>query len=1226
VPDDLVAILQVPPYTIQPGATQEVRMVLVAGPENDVETDLVVLSNDPARAEIRLSLHIDIVRRPVLDVLLNTLDLGDVVVGTSQDLAFTISNVGLEPLTGSTGLDNTLFTVFPADFTLDPGGSREIRISFATTSTGFAGSVLTISSNGGDARVEVTARGITGTPAIQVQSESVDFGDVLVNNKGEKTLTLSNTGNANLNVTSITISGSQSEEFSVVASSFAVAPGESHTLTVSFIRGSAGVRTGSLTLHHDALGATSEVSLSGTGVQNSVRITVASSLPGTLLGVDGVTAISSQTIDWVIGSEHTISAHSPQGDDLTRYVFSSWSDGGASSHTVIAPENETTYTVTYATEHKLAVNVLPQGSGTIIQAPTGEWIEEGTDVSLTAVPSVDFLFSSWSGNLAGSNAILTFSMNSSKAVIATFVEAGSVQVDPLFITFSNVTVDSIKTETLSLINATPQAVSGEAEISGGDFRLPTTPLAFPIQISKGDTLNIPVSFTPDREGDFSAELKIRITGQDEVSVPLTGVGQPPAATFPVIDVQPQPLDFGVMQTGGTETRALTVTNQGTGTLTVFNIASEESSFDLQNRGDASFDLAPGENKRVQIVVSPTRRGTITGTLTIQSNDPETPNYPVTVQVDVEGPPGPTFTVLTAPVDFGQVGFGEREEFELIVKNEGVAPGQIFGVRPDNNQIRATSQIPVTVQPDNTVAIVLAYTPLPYRSRVGEITLFTENEENLRVKVGWQADEVPVTAVEVSRTNPRDRDGDVGSEPIISVRFSEELLRIGRNFIATDIQIQPRPLTPNWQSLWDLSTDGRTLSYPGVQLESDRVYRMTVISALARSGNELINPVDAVFSTGSTSVEDVGKISGVVSLTKAIVQPDGTTIVDTTQNVIGRVIAVDQHDQVVAETTITECGAYELDGLPPDDYKIYVEIEGQDRPINIGIDQDNDNIPDQVTIGSQQSIETFDMVVDDIELTEDAPGAVMFDGDPSAGYQASDQVAVGQDDVVAVALYAEDVENLIRFEAVVEYDNTELQFVDFQMPTRGEEIALLATGDLDQAISASKVPVVDRLGETVTVQENQIKIAGKLLNGSKQNAVSGGGLFGLISFIKTGSAKLAKTTGAQTSSPEIRLKKITLFGVNKKKTIENAGTIVVTEATSTEPPDEDPPTTGISPSPDFDGDGEIAFRDFVMLAQGFSKKVGQDGFNPVMDLDQNGEIGFRDFIIFAQWFGKDPVDY
>jgi len=49
----------------------------------------------------------------------------------------------------------------------------------------------------------------------------------------------------------------------------------------------------------------------------------------------------------VVGSANSVSAPSPQQFKRATYNFTSWSDGGAQSHTIIAPAVNTTYTATY---------------------------------------------------------------------------------------------------------------------------------------------------------------------------------------------------------------------------------------------------------------------------------------------------------------------------------------------------------------------------------------------------------------------------------------------------------------------------------------------------------------------------------------------------------------------------------------------------------------------------------------------------------------------------------------------------------------------------------------------------------------------------------------------------------------------------------------------------------------------------------------------------------------
>ena len=60
--------------------------------------------------------------------------------------------------------------------------------------------------------------------------------------------------------------------------------------------------------------------------------------------MDGSTLSAPQSFNaWTSGSSHTIGVVSPQGN----YVFSSWSDGGAQTHTLAAPGASTAYTANF---------------------------------------------------------------------------------------------------------------------------------------------------------------------------------------------------------------------------------------------------------------------------------------------------------------------------------------------------------------------------------------------------------------------------------------------------------------------------------------------------------------------------------------------------------------------------------------------------------------------------------------------------------------------------------------------------------------------------------------------------------------------------------------------------------------------------------------------------------------------------------------------------------------
>ena len=64
----------------------------------------------------------------------------------------------------------------------------------------------------------------------------------------------------------------------------------------------------------------------------------------------------------------------------------------------------------------------------------------------------------------------------------------------------------------------------------------------------------------------------------------------------------------------------------------------------------------------------------------------------------------------------------------------------------------------------------------------------------------------------------------------------------------------------------------------------------------------------------------------------------------------------------------------------------------------------------------------------------------------------------------------------------------------------------------------------------------------------------------------------------------------------------------------------------APSPDFDGDGQVGFTDFVLFASRFGSTRGDGIYEAKYDLDVDNAIGFSDFVIFARDFGKEVFSH
>jgi glucose/arabinose dehydrogenase len=80
----------------------------------------------------------------------------------------------------------------------------------------------------------------------------------------------------------------------------------------------------------------------------TVALTFQSNPSGVQLAVNGASAATPFTRTVIVGSANSVSAPSPTTLGALSYQFSSWSDGGAATHTITAPAAPATYTATYA--------------------------------------------------------------------------------------------------------------------------------------------------------------------------------------------------------------------------------------------------------------------------------------------------------------------------------------------------------------------------------------------------------------------------------------------------------------------------------------------------------------------------------------------------------------------------------------------------------------------------------------------------------------------------------------------------------------------------------------------------------------------------------------------------------------------------------------------------------------------------------------------------------------
>ena len=154
-----------------------------------------------------------------------------------------------------------------------------------------------------------------------------------------------------------------------------------------------------------------------------------SSVPlGRQVTVDGSILTAPQSYWWLSGSSHSLDSPSPQMAGNTRYVFSSWSDGGPQSHTVVATA-PTSITANFGTQFQVTIDTNPTRLTVVVDsapfiAPFSAYWD--ADTAHTAMclspqstgPGTQYVFFAWSdGDLSPSRTIIA---DSAKTLVCGF--------------------------------------------------------------------------------------------------------------------------------------------------------------------------------------------------------------------------------------------------------------------------------------------------------------------------------------------------------------------------------------------------------------------------------------------------------------------------------------------------------------------------------------------------------------------------------------------------------------------------------------------------------------------------------------------------------------------------------------------------------------------------------------------------------------------------------------
>ena len=197
-----------------------------------------------------------------------------VVVGVSASQTMQLEAAGEVNIqvTGVT-TSGTGFSVsgLSTPLTLSPGKGVTFTALFKPTSTGSKSGTISITStaSGSPLKIGLSGTAVNPTVGLVVSPASITFSGLSVGKSASQDITLKNTGNVNVTVSSIKITGSGFSITSGGGTNIVLTPGQQHTLIVTFLPVQAGNATGALTVSSNATGSPAKISLTGSTVSSS---------------------------------------------------------------------------------------------------------------------------------------------------------------------------------------------------------------------------------------------------------------------------------------------------------------------------------------------------------------------------------------------------------------------------------------------------------------------------------------------------------------------------------------------------------------------------------------------------------------------------------------------------------------------------------------------------------------------------------------------------------------------------------------------------------------------------------------------------------------------------------------------------------------------------------------------------------------------------------------------
>jgi len=249
------------------------------------------------------------------------------------------------------------------------------------------------------------------------------------------------------------------------------------------------------------------------------------------------------------------------------------------------------------------------------------------------------------------------------------------------LSFAPTVVAQSTTMTETFTASAPTTVSSFS-VAGGAYSIGTPTPSLPKSLTSGQSISVPVTFTPTAFGANSGTLTANVTG-NTASVTLSGDGD---STNPSLSWSPDAVTFDPQPINGSPvTMPVTVTNLSTSTITLSSFVSPAAPFVVTNPPTTPMALAPagqaGDSFTFTVQFSPPGSS---GNFDHQFNSIATMrtnlgNFGIAITGSADPPA--QITTIPAALNFGNVAVGSSATLSFQLGDQGGIPLTIISSTP-----------------------------------------------------------------------------------------------------------------------------------------------------------------------------------------------------------------------------------------------------------------------------------------------------------------------------------------------------------------------------------------------------------------------------------------------------------------------------------------------------------------------------------------------------------------